>query len=127
LSAVVRGEKDSGPDSAFFQIFGPFRGDGTEAGWRGVRTHRYIYARYQDRPWVLYDIEKDPYQQHNLVSDPTHASLLKDMEARLNQWMRRTGDSWKYNWHELVEDNGRLYKNQTFYTVDEYLKSGVRD
>lgn len=127
LSAVVRGEKDSGPDSAFFQIFGPFRGDGTEAGWRGVRTHRYMYARYEDRPWVLYDIDKDPYQQRNLVSDSAHASLLKDMEARLSQWMRRTGDSWKYNWHELVEDNGRLYKNQTFYTVDEYLKSGVRD
>jgi hypothetical protein len=35
--------------------------------------------------------------------------------------MRRTGDSWNYNWHEPVEDGGRLYTHdKTFYTVDEY-------
>ena len=61
LSASILHGKP-GPDSAFFQIFGPFAGDGTEDGWRGVRTHRYMYARYQDRPWVLYDLERDPDQ-----------------------------------------------------------------
>jgi hypothetical protein len=43
------------------------------------------------------------------------------MERRLAGWMSRTGDSWKLNWKELVEDNGRLYRHQAFYTVDDYL------
>ncbi len=35
LSRVVLGETDRGPDSAFFQIFVPFAGDGTPHPWRG--------------------------------------------------------------------------------------------
>jgi hypothetical protein len=36
--------------------------------------------------------------------------------------MSRTGDSWRFNWTHPVEDNGRLYKHETFYTVQEYLE-----
>ena len=45
----------------------------------------------------------------------------KSLDGRLQNWMRATGDSWKFNWTDLVEDNGRLYKHRTFYSVDEYL------
>ena len=44
------------------------------------------------------------------------------MEQKLAAWMKRTGDSWSYDWTELVEDKGRLYNHETFYTVAEYLK-----
>jgi arylsulfatase A-like enzyme len=121
LSAVVLDEKRAGPDSAFFQIFGPYRGDGTENGWRGVRTHRHMYARLEKQPWVLYDLEKDPYQMKNLVDDRASKALRDDMDRKLTAWMKRTGDSWRYNWSAPVEDNGRLYRHETFYTVDEYL------
>ncbi|MGH9664787.1 MAG: sulfatase family protein, partial [Bryobacteraceae bacterium] len=121
LSAVVRGEKDAGPDSAFLQIFGPFEGGGLEDGWRGVRTHRYMYARYESKPWVLYDLQKDPYEMKNLVEEPSAKPLLQEMERKLNGWMTRTGDSWKYDWRVPVEDKGRLYRFETFYTVHEYL------
>jgi arylsulfatase A-like enzyme len=126
LSHVVLGSSSEAPDSAFFQIFGPFQGDGTEDAWRGVRTHRYMYARFESKPWVLYDLEKDPYEMHNLVGDPASEAVLKEMEGRLAAWMRRTGDSWKFDWHELVEDKGRLYTGGTYYTVDEYLRSQKR-
>ena len=106
------------PDSAFFQIFGPYRGDGTEDAWRGVRTRRYMYARFEGRPWVLYDLERDPFEQNNLVDSKP---LVAEMEKRLASWMERTGDSWKYDWHEFVEDKGRLYTHGTFYTVQDYL------
>jgi arylsulfatase A-like enzyme len=122
LSQVVLGRKSTGPDSAFFQIFGPFKGDGTEDGWRGVRTSRYMYARFESRPWVLYDLDKDPYEQKNLVEEPGARALMAEMEKRLKGWMERTGDSWKYDWHEPVEDAGRLYRHGTFYTVEEYLE-----
>jgi len=123
LSRIILGQSANAPDSAFFQIFGPFQGDGTEDGWRGVRTHRYMYARFQAKPWLLYDLENDPYEMRNLVADPGSQPLLKEMEGRLEAWMKRTGDSWNYDWHELVEDNGRLYTGGTYYSVDDYLRA----
>jgi arylsulfatase A-like enzyme len=123
LSGVVTGKGGRGPDDAFLQIFGPFHGDGTEAGWRGVRTQRYTYARYQDRPWVLYDDERDPYQMRNLAADPGSRPLLAEMERRVKTWMERTGDSWSNDWTYPVEDNGRLYRNGAYYSVNEYLKT----
>jgi len=120
LGRAPRGSSSAAPDSAFFQIFGPFEGDGTKDAWRGVRTHRYMYARFESQPWLLYDLEKDPDEMHNLVDD---AALVAEMDGRLAAWMKRTGDSWKFDWHELVEDKGRLYNSGTYYSVDEYLRA----
>jgi arylsulfatase A-like enzyme len=122
LAPVALGQSRSGPDSAFFQIFGPYEGDGTVDGWRGVRTSNYMYARFRDKPWVLYDLEKDPYQTENLAGEQGAAGIQADMEKQISRWMQRTGDSWNYNWSHPVEDKGRLYRHKTFYTVDEYLK-----
>lgn len=119
LSRPIVEGKGKGPDSAFFQIFGPFTGDGTDAGWRGVRTATHMYARYEDKPWVLYDLVADPFQMNNLVGKAPAIEAL--MEKRLQKWMKETGDSWSYNWSHKVEDAGRLYKHRTFFTVQEYL------
>jgi arylsulfatase A-like enzyme len=121
LSGVVLGTTDRGPDSAFFQIFVPFAGDGTSHPWRGVRTDRFMYARTMADPWVLYDLEDDPYEMRNLAHDPTHARLRKRMEAKLAAWMDRTGDSWANNSMAPVEDEGRLYRFEAFHTIREYL------
>jgi arylsulfatase A-like enzyme len=122
LSGVVLGRTDRGPDSVFFQIFVPFAGDGTPHPWRGVRTQRYMYARTEKAPWVLYDLEKDPDELHNLADDPASADIRKELEARLDRWMKDTGDSWRFNSDAPVEDKGRLYRFGTFYTIDEYLR-----
>lgn len=119
-SAFLKGKR--GAESAFFQIFGPFAGDGTPAGWRGVRTEEYMYARFPDKPWVLYDLRKDPYQMRNLADDPGARKIQAAMEKKLLHWMEETGDRWDYNWTAPVEDNGRLYRHRTFYTVPEYLQ-----
>lgn len=126
LSKVLTGGSVRAPEEAFLQIFGPYRGDGTADGWRGLRTQRYTYARYQERPWVLYDNERDPFQLRNLIDDPAASALAASLDAKLTAWMRRTGDSWSNNWTAPVEDDGRLYKDKAFYTVDEYLKSEGR-
>jgi arylsulfatase A-like enzyme len=117
--AILEGRQ--GPDSAFFQIFGPFAGDGTPDGWRGVRTEQYMYARFHDRPWVLYDLARDPWQMKNLAGEDSAAAVREEMERRLAAWMEKTGDRWSYNWTHPVEDNGRLYKHRTFRSVSEYL------
>jgi arylsulfatase A-like enzyme len=122
LSRAVLRRSAAGPDSAFFQIFGPFNGDSTPFGWRGVRTGRYMYARSQQQPWVLFDLERDPDEMRNLAGTPSAAAVQAAMEKKLRGWMKRTGDSWSYDWTELVEDNGRLYAGDAFYSVAEYLK-----
>jgi hypothetical protein len=122
LSDVVLGQSDKGPDSAFFQIFVPFAGDGTPQPWRGVRTGRYLYARTESKPWLLYDLERDPYELKNLTADATSAAILRELDERVTKWMRDTGDSWRFNSMLPVEDNGRLYRFETFYTIDDYVK-----
>jgi arylsulfatase A-like enzyme len=121
LSGVVLGQTERGPDSAFFQIYVPFAGDETPQPWRGVRTDRFMYARTESGPWVLYNLKNDPYEMTNLAHDSAHATIRKEMEARLVGWMERTGDSWAMNSMAPVEDKGRLYRFETFYTIREYL------
>lgn len=123
LSDFVRtGRPGHAPESAFFQIFGPYAGDGTESSWRGVRTERHMYARTESKPWVLYDLQKDPFELRNLVQDQSAEALVRDLDGKLSEWMNRTGDRWSYDWTHPVEDNGRLYRHRTFYTVREYLE-----
>ncbi len=111
-----------GPESAFFQIFVPYAGDESPRPWRGVRTQRFLYAQAEDGPWLLYDLETDPYELKNLVDDPAHAATRTAMQKRLTDWMERTGDSWSFDSPAHVEDKGRLYRFRAFYTIDEYLK-----
>lgn len=49
--------------------------------------------RYAVRPpEELYDVRKDPFQQHNLASDPAYGKTLKKMSALLDDWMCSQGD-----------------------------------
>ena len=121
LAKAVRGQSVRGPESAFFQFFVPFAGDGTPRPWRGVRTDRHMYARTESGPWVLYDLKDDPYERNNLAQDPSSAAVRNSLEATLASWMKRTGDSWALNSMEPVEDKGRLYRFGAFYTIREYL------
>ena len=80
-----------------------------------------MYARTEAGPWVLYDLPNDLYELKNLADDPAHASDRELMEAKLADWMKRTGDSWANNSMAHVEDKGRLYRFEAFSTIREYL------
>ena len=122
LAPVVLGQAESGPSAAYFQIFGPFLAGGVERGWRGLRTERFMYARTKDAPWLLYDLEADPYELKNLVAVPEAGPTLADLDAELARWMERTGDSWDFDWTAPIEDAGRLYKHEAFYTVEDFFE-----
>ena len=81
-----------------------------------------MYARTKDGPWLLYDLENDPYELRNLAEEPEAREVLEEMEARVRDWMQQTGDSWDFDWTDPIEDRGRLYRHDTFYTVDEFLE-----
>ena len=40
----------------------------------------------------LYDLERDPWEVHNLAGDPAQTARVKQMAAVLQEWMERTDD-----------------------------------
>ena len=96
LSPALLGQDIETPDSVFLLDMMPSDEAAVQGlqEWRGVRTARYTYARYRDgTPWVLYDNEEDPFQLNNLAEDPDYADLQADCEAKLREWLNRTGDA----------------------------------
>jgi arylsulfatase A-like enzyme len=121
VSRVAVGKTQEGPTAVLFQIFGPFHGDGTERAWRGVRTDRFMYARWESGPWLLYDLQRDPHELHNLVNDSAYATDLQNLDAQLVNYMALVGDSWSLDWTAPVEDGERLDQYRTFCSVQDYL------
>ena len=68
---------------------------GEFAPWRGLRSKEYKYAEFKDKPWLLYDLEKDPYEMHNLVDDLRQQNLIRLLHGTVKQEMERTGDKWE--------------------------------
>ena len=69
--------------------------------WQGVlkRGDRMYGPRtveaYIHRPrHELYDLEKDPWESKNLAGDPQYAEVLAELQAKLRQWQKQTGDPW---------------------------------
>ena len=95
LSHAVREEDGPDPDSVYLQILGPGwpnRGDWV-GFWRGLRTQRWVYARWwNSRDVWLFDRENDPYEMSNLAGNPEHREIEAQQEQRLQQWIRDTED-----------------------------------
>lgn len=83
------------PDSIYFQEAAATDQFARQGGvpWRGVRTHRYTYARTIHGPWMLFDNEADLWQQRNLVDAPEAQGLREALEEELAAWIERTGDA----------------------------------
>ncbi|QYU71243.1 sulfatase-like hydrolase/transferase [Leptolyngbya sp. 15MV] len=55
----------------------------TPHGFTMLRTRRHKYVHYVNAPPQLFDLESDPEELRDLAADPAHATLLREMEARL--------------------------------------------
>ncbi|MBI1926389.1 sulfatase [Candidatus Poribacteria bacterium] len=95
LIGTVLGNVIDEPESVLLEIPLP-GGEGFGGGvreWRGVRTRRYTYARFQDgEAWVLYDNVADPYQLRNLIDAPDYRAVRNELEAELLVWLNRIED-----------------------------------
>ena len=96
LSHAALGVPGEEPDSVYLQILGP--GWPTRRKWlglwRGIRTHQYTYARWKDRGGmrVLYNLKEDPLEMRNLIGNPEYAEVERQMEERLQRWIKETND-----------------------------------
>jgi arylsulfatase A-like enzyme len=52
-----------------------------------------VVERYEHRPAEeLYDIQSDPYEMHDLASDPAYADELAKLREKVNAWRIRQGE-----------------------------------
>ena len=52
--------------------------------WRGIRTSsRKLILNEDGSPWLFFDLEEDPYEQENLIDDPTRVTEIAALRSRL--------------------------------------------
>jgi len=81
-------------------------------------TDRYTYVRNTDGPWLLYDRKANPYQMHNLASDPAHAPVRARLEAELQQRLDRMGDEF-LDGRRYLERDGLTHYGEVKYGVSK--------
>lgn len=121
VSGALAGGTSAAPHSAYFQIFAPYHIPTVPFAWRAVRNARYLYARSAQHPWLLFDLQRDPFELKNLVDDSAARAIRRQMEKELAEWMDRTDDAWKYTWDTPWNDRVLDY-DRVFYSFDEYLE-----
>ncbi|MCB0190150.1 MAG: sulfatase-like hydrolase/transferase, partial [Caldilineaceae bacterium] len=77
-------------DDLMVQTFG--HGFGIFHMGRALITDRYKYVDNDEQLHELYDLERDPYQLHNLIDLPEFTSTAQEMCERLGRWRRNTND-----------------------------------
>lgn len=64
--------------------------------FRGLRSKTHTYAVARDGKWLLYDNVKDPYQQHNLVEDPSQKPLIDHYNTLIEGWLKEADDPFDF-------------------------------
>jgi arylsulfatase A-like enzyme len=96
FSPWLRGERGPSPESQFIMHIAKEHASGGVRHpaplFRGVTTGHWTYALYPDRPWCLFDNEKDPYQLDNRIDDPGTETVRRHLRKMLDEWMKKAGD-----------------------------------
>jgi N-sulfoglucosamine sulfohydrolase len=70
----------------------------------------------------LFDLENDPWEEHNLINDPAHARLVDHLRGKLDAWMLDYHDTGLLTEGEMMS---RAYESNT--SVYEMARSLSRD
>ena len=111
----LRGEADAPTDVALIACYVPFGQWQRERGgreYRGIRSERYTYVCTREGPWLLYDNQRDPCQETNLIDDAACQSLCEQLDARLRWLLDEQGDDF---------ESAEQYIERWGYEVDEKL------
>ncbi|MFC1737181.1 sulfatase [Candidatus Hydrogenedentota bacterium] len=88
------------PDSAYLQLVDPGYKTGfvvdRERPWRGVVTRDgWKYVVLEGQPWLMHNLNEDPYEMHNLAILGREKQKRKELQDLLADWMDRTGDTFQ--------------------------------
>lgn len=96
-SAACLGDRAAAaaPDSAFLQAVIPtLHGDSVDRPWRGVvTTDGWKYVALEHQPWLLFNLNEDPFEQVNLAHNTAFGAERMRLQTRLAQWISATGDT----------------------------------
>lgn len=83
------------PDSAYLQLVVPTgHGHSIDRAWRGIVTDDgWKYVCLENTPWLMFNLNEDPYEQVNLAHNTVFARERKRLNDRLRQWVADTGDN----------------------------------
>jgi arylsulfatase A-like enzyme len=82
------------PDSAFLQAVIPtLHGDSVDRPWRGIVTRDgWKYVVLEGQPWLMFNLNEDPYEQVNLAHNTVFAAQRRRLQDCLAAWIADTGD-----------------------------------
>ncbi len=82
------------PDSAFLQLVIPTgHAHSTDRPWRGLVTRDgWKYVVLEGQPWLLFNLNEDPYELRNLAHNRAFARERQRLQERLAGWITETGD-----------------------------------
>jgi arylsulfatase A-like enzyme len=82
------------PDSAYLQQVEAKQGaQGIDRPWRGLVTRDgWKYVALERQPWLLFDLNTDPYELVNRAHNRQFAAERDALHERLRQWISETGD-----------------------------------
>lgn len=87
-------KEEEEPDSAYIQSVVPTgHPDSIDKPWRGIVTKDgWKYVCFEGLPWLMFNLNEDPYEQVNLVHNPLYSKKRKELNDKLRQWIIDTGD-----------------------------------
>lgn len=73
-------------------------------GLRGIRNNHYVYVeKLGGIPSELYDLLKDPIEQHNVINNQDYKNVVKQLHTFLTNKMREMNDDWgKQENHTII-------------------------
>ncbi|MEM7537638.1 MAG: sulfatase [Chloroflexota bacterium] len=85
------------PDSAYLQLVVPTgHGNSTDRPWRGLVTRDgWKYVALEGQPWMLHNLNEDPYEQANLAYNTAFGVERRRLQDRLAAWIADTGDAFQ--------------------------------
>jgi arylsulfatase A-like enzyme len=63
-----------------------------DCGLAVIRDERFKYVHFASLPPLLFDLEADPGQLHNLADDPAYATFVLEYAQSMLSWRMRHAD-----------------------------------
>lgn len=70
--------------------------------------YKTLQQYYERDEWELFDLKMDPTELKNIAAKPGMAKVRAGLEARLQEWLQRTGDPWQCAPHGILMDKGEF-------------------
>ncbi|MCU6791070.1 sulfatase [Paenibacillus sp. WQ 127069] len=98
VTGRVHRKQQEAPDSAYLSLVVPSNvRDGMDRPFRGIVTRdRWKYVVLEQQPWLLFNLNDDPYEQVNLAHIRRYHHIREPLHQRLLQWAAHTEDAFPF-------------------------------